>query len=91
MAYKRIKVFPIASTLGAEISGVDPSKDLDNETYDDIHKAFLDHLVIFFRDQYLSVEQRKAFAHHFGPFHRHPFCCTSCGRIRCPFCHQGSR
>lgn len=73
MAHKRIKVSPIAGALGAEIGGVDLSKELDNETYDDIHQAFLDHLVIFFRDQDLSVEQHKAFGRHFGPLHRHPF------------------
>ena len=46
MAYKTITVKPISGALGAEIEGVDLSKELSNETFDDIHQAFLDHVVI---------------------------------------------
>ena len=56
MSYKTIDVKPVSGALGAEVEGVDLSADLDNETFDDIHQAFLDHQVIFFRDQHLTPE-----------------------------------
>jgi taurine dioxygenase len=72
MAYKSIDVQPISGALGAEIFGADLSKDLNNETWDDIHQAFLDHVVVFFRDQDLSIERHKEIGARFGPLHVHP-------------------
>src|SRR5262249_44811714 len=43
-----------------------------NETFADVRHAFLDHLVVFFRDQVLTPEQQKAFTRRFGPLHIHP-------------------
>jgi taurine dioxygenase len=37
-----------------------------------VHDALMDRLVIFFRDQKLSVEQHKDFARRFGKLHMHP-------------------
>lgn len=51
MGYKTITVKPISGALSAAIEGVDLPKELSNETFDDIHQAFLDHVVIFFRAQ----------------------------------------
>ncbi len=73
MAYNKIEVKPISGALGAEIGNVDLSRDLDNETFSDIHQAFLDHQVIFFRDQTLTPEQHKAFARRFGSLNVHPY------------------
>ena len=69
MHYNRINVIPLAPAIGAEICGVDLSKPLDNATFAEIHHAFLEHLVIFFRDQQLSPEQHKAFGRAFGPLY----------------------
>ena len=68
-----IDVRPISGALGAEIAGIDLSSALSNAAYDAIHRALLDHLVIFFRDQDLSPEQHTAFARRFGKLHIHPF------------------
>ncbi len=74
MAYKSIEVRKLAGALGAEILGADLRGDIDNETMDDIHQAFLDHEVIVFRNQRgLSPERQKAFAGHFGSFNIHPY------------------
>ena len=73
MGYKSIDIVRSAGALGAEIQGVDLSRDLDNETFDDIHQAFLDHQVIFFRDQNLTPDQHKAFGRRFGPLNIHPY------------------
>jgi len=73
MGYQTLDVTPIAGALGAEIGGVDLSQSLSNQVYDEIHQAFLDHQVIFFRDQDLTPQQQVAFGRHFGPPHDYPF------------------
>ncbi len=73
MSTKKISVKRLAGALGAEIGGVDLARDLDNETFDDIHQAFLDHQVIFFRDQTLTPDQHKAFGRRFGKLNIHPY------------------
>ncbi len=70
--YTRITVAPLAGALGAEISGVDITN-VDQETYAEIHQAFLDHSVIFFRDQDLTPETQMAFGRLFGPLNRHSY------------------
>jgi taurine dioxygenase len=44
-----IEVRRISGPLGAEIAGIDLSTDLDDDTIAAIRRAWLDHLVIFFR------------------------------------------
>src|SRR5690606_32051266 len=73
MGFNRIEVEPAAGALGAEISGVDLSGPLDNETFDEIYRAFLDHAVVFFRDQRLDTDQYLAFASRFGAPTLYPF------------------
>ncbi len=69
---RRIEVKPIAGALGAEILGVDLA-DLDDATFEEIEAAWLEHLVVFFRNQELTPEQQIAFAKRFGAIHHHPF------------------
>ena len=66
LPYKFISVEQIAGACGAIIDGVDLSQDLDEEIFAEVHGAFLEHLVIFFRDQKLTPEQHIAFARRFG-------------------------
>jgi len=61
-----LEVKKIAGALGAEILGVDLSTPLSPELSAAIRAALLEHLVIFFRDQRLSVAQYLAFARCFG-------------------------
>jgi taurine dioxygenase len=72
-AYRNIEVKPITGALGAEISGVDLSKDINQETFTEIHQAFLENCVIFFRDQKLDFDSHKAFARKFGTLIIDPF------------------
>jgi alpha-ketoglutarate-dependent taurine dioxygenase len=71
-SYRRIEVKPIAGALGAEIANVDLGT-LDDETFREIEAAWLEHLVVFFRNQTLTPEQQIAFAKRFGEIHYHPF------------------
>ena len=72
MAFRRIEVTAISGALGAEIGGVDLSRPLDDDVFAEVHRAFLDHLVIFFRDQHVTPEQHKAFGRRFGELNVHP-------------------
>ena len=67
MTATAIAVTPFSSALGAVISGVDLTLPLDDVTFDSIRQAFLDHGVIFFRDQHVTPEQHLAFARRFAP------------------------
>jgi taurine dioxygenase len=71
--YNIIEVRPVAGNIGAEIFGVDLSQSLDDDTYEEIRSALLQHCVIFFRDQDITPEQHKDFGRRFGDLHIHPF------------------
>jgi len=72
MSYQRIEVRPIAGACGAEVHGVDLAKPLDDATFAEVRRAFVENLVIFFRDQTLTEEQHKAFGRRFGTLNIHP-------------------
>jgi len=64
--YRHIEVQPVAGSLGAEIRGVDMAAVSGDEAISEIRQAFLDHLVLFFRDQKLTPHEQLAFAQRFG-------------------------
>jgi taurine dioxygenase len=70
--YRLITVTPITSAIGAEIGGVDLSKEISPELFAEIEAALVDHQVVVFRDQQLSGENHKAFGRMFGTLHAHP-------------------
>ena len=70
--HQRIGVRPASGTLGAEISGVDLSRQLDDDVFAEIRQAFLEHLVIFFRDQTIDPAHHVAFTERFGAIEPHP-------------------
>jgi alpha-ketoglutarate-dependent taurine dioxygenase len=70
--YSRISVTPIAGALGAEISGVDISRSIDDATFAEIRRAWTQNLVIFFRGQSLDDDALVAFGRRFAPLFRHP-------------------
>jgi taurine dioxygenase len=72
MAYETIRVDPVTPRIGAEIDGIDLSQPLGNQTFKEVHDALMEHQVIFFRDQDMTVEQHKAFSCLFGELHIHP-------------------
>jgi len=73
MTSNRLEVRRIAGALGAEIVGVDLSDDLGHGTIAAIRRAWLDHLVIFFREQDLTPERFLGFARRFGEVVEYPF------------------
>lgn len=73
MTYRHIRVRPLSSALGAVIGGVDLARPLEDEIFAEVRRAFLEHLVVFFRDQSLKPEQLVTFARRFGPIGIYPF------------------
>jgi taurine dioxygenase len=71
-SYQTIEVRKLTPVIGAEVFGVDLSKDLGNQQYDEVHRALLDNLVIFFRDQQMTPDQHVALGQRFGKLHIHP-------------------
>jgi taurine dioxygenase len=71
--YQTIRVDPIAGAIGAEISGVDLSVAPDDATIAEVRRAWLEHLVVFFRDQELTPDQFLAFARRIGEPVEYPF------------------
>jgi taurine dioxygenase len=61
-----MEVRKIAGALGAEVRGVDLAQPLSGDQVAEIRRAWLDHRVIFFRDQNLRPQQFLAFAERFG-------------------------
>jgi taurine dioxygenase len=72
MPYQTIEVRKSTPNIGAEILGVDLSKPLGNQQFQEIHDALMENLVIFFRDQALSPERHKELGLRFGKLHVHP-------------------
>src|SRR5438094_94867 len=66
MNYDHIRVEPLSTVLGAEISGVDLATLPVEPALGEIRRAFGEYGVIFFRDQQLTPEQHIAFARCFG-------------------------
>ncbi|MEM7196531.1 MAG: TauD/TfdA family dioxygenase [Pseudomonadota bacterium] len=72
-AYRKITAAPFAPNLGAEIYGVDLSKPVPDDQFEEIHQAFLDYQVLFFKEQKeIPPELHVEFGKRFGELHAHP-------------------
>ena len=72
MSYQHIDVKPISGALGAEIYGADLAT-LTDDVFTEIHDAFLEHQVIFFRDQIITPQQQVKFSARFAQIGYYPF------------------
>lgn len=70
--YRHIQVIPLTAVIGAEVHGLDITCPLNTEQVAEIRRALLEHQVIFFRDQPLTLEQHRRFGLCFGALHQHP-------------------
>ncbi len=69
----RIEVTPQDAPCGAQVRGVDLTAPLSADTAAQLRKIWLDHLVIFFPDQPMSVEDLERYAEAFGPNSEDPY------------------
>ncbi len=68
-----VEVHPIAGAMGARITGVDLSSDMSNQAREAIYQAFLEHQMIFFRDQDLDAARQVNVADILGQPVTYPY------------------
>jgi taurine dioxygenase len=61
-----LDIRPLAPVIGAEVSGVDASRPMDEATFRAVERAWHAHCVLLFRGQTLDDLQQVAFAERFG-------------------------
>ncbi len=89
-SYRHIEVEPLTPTIGATIRGANLSQ-LSDDVFEEIHAAWLDHLVLFFRDQELTPESHLDFGRRLGELHIHPAAPYSHGYRELMTIHTDSR
>jgi taurine dioxygenase len=67
-----LRIEPLAGSIGAVITGVDLAE-VDDRTLAEIRGVWLEHLVVFFRDQDLAPDAYLAFARRIGEPVHYPF------------------
>ena len=67
----RIEIIPTGGVLGAELRGVD-LRHIDDADFALINRAWLDHLVLLFRDQHLDDAALLGFSRRFGALDQAP-------------------
>jgi len=72
LSYQHIRVSQ-TGPVGAEVSGVDLSRPLAADERSEIHRAWLEHHVLFFREQNLTPAAQAVFAANFGELDVYPF------------------
>ena len=70
---KTLEVRKVAGALGAEVHGIDLARDLDAATTRQLRDIWLEHGVVFFRDQELPPAQFIEFAKKLGEVIEYPF------------------
>jgi alpha-ketoglutarate-dependent taurine dioxygenase len=79
LTWRHFKVRGLGTTIGAEISGVDLTAELDDEVIGELRQALHDYKVIFFRNQPMTPTQHVTFARRFGDLETHPFLPSNTG------------
>ena len=73
MAANGFEVRPLSGSIGAEILGIDLGADPGHNAITAIRQTWLEHGVVFFRDQDLPPAKFLAFAKRFGEVIEYPF------------------
>jgi len=68
-----VSVESLTPTIGAEVVGLDLRQPLDAATVRFLRDALLEHLVLFFRDQDMNIDDHLRFARYFGEIDMPPF------------------
>ncbi len=61
----------LSTKLGGEVQGIDLSQPMSDETFKQIHDAFLNYCVLLFRNQKITPKQHIAFSRRFGNLEEH--------------------
>ena len=66
-----LKLRPLSYRLGAEVCDVDVSRNMSEQAFGEIYRAFLDHGILLLRNQKISREQHIEFSRRFGELDNH--------------------
>lgn len=66
-----VEIRKLGAALGAEVGGVDPRAPMSPAEFHAVEQAFLDHLVLRFRDAPMTALQLRDFGSRFGPLREH--------------------
>ena len=72
MGTRSIEIETLTPTIGAIVTGADLTEPMSDDLFSEIHTAWMEHLVLFFRGKPLTPEQHLAFGRRFGELHIHP-------------------
>lgn len=64
---QNFEITPSPSGTGADVTGLDLAKPLDDKTFNRLSDAFNEYSVLAYRDQHLTPEQQIAFSRRWGP------------------------
>jgi taurine dioxygenase len=67
-----LDIQPLTALIGAEIGDINLAS-VSAEDMEQVHKAWMDWKVLFFRDQHITTEEHIAFGRQFGDLEEHPF------------------
>ena len=62
----QIEVVPVSGGVGVEVYNVDIKSGIDAGTFDELRAAFVEHGLIFLRDQHITPDEHIAFAERWG-------------------------
>lgn len=69
---ERLTITPLGPYIGAQVSGLDVSRPLSDNQFEQLYHAVLRHQVVFLREQAITPQQQRALALRFGDLHIHP-------------------
>ena len=70
--FSRFAATPLTGSFGALISGIQVADAIDDdELFAELHQAWLDYQLLFFREQELNPEQHLALGARFGEIQKH--------------------
>jgi taurine dioxygenase len=72
MPETELRLTKVTPHCGAEVTGIDLSAPLQDDTVRALESALAAHGVLFFRDQSMTPDQHKALGRRFGALHFHP-------------------
>lgn len=72
MGPSTLEITPVTPRIGAVVTNIDLRSPLPPDLFEELRAAWLEHQVLFFRDQELTLDQHRDFARSFGELYCHP-------------------
>lgn len=69
---ERLTITPLGPYIGAQVSGLDVTRPLSDNQFEQLYHTVLRHQVVFLREQAITPQQQRALALRFGDLHIHP-------------------